>query len=186
MAWLALVAQAGGAVLNAQGQKQTDLAQADQIDTQAGQDMQTANDTQAAGYQAARRMRTQGQSTSSQATASLAASGVDVNSPTANLIRTKINQNADSDALNTILGADSKATNQRIQAGFEEQAATSARAAGNQALAKSALSALAGGASGSSGWKSAAGSQASSSFVGGSSGGASLGTTGSGAPMGFD
>lgn len=186
MAWLALVAQAGGAVLNAQGTKAAATAQADQLTEQANQDESTADLTQASGYQAAKRIRTQGTTTQGQATAAMAASGVDVNSPTADLIRTKIGQNAESDAMNTILNSDSRATNQRLQAGFEEQGATDARAAGNQALAKSVLSSFAGGASSTSGWKTAAGSSGSSAFINGSSGGSSLGTTGSGAPMGFD
>lgn len=162
MAWLALVAQAGGAVLNAQGTKAAANAQADALDEQATQDNETANLTQDSGYQAARRIRTQGQTNIGAANASLAASGVDVNSSTANDIRTKITQNAEDDALNTILNTDNRATNQRLQAGFEENAALDARKAGQTALAKSALSSLAGGAQSSSGWKTAAGSSASS------------------------
>ncbi|SDI65362.1 hypothetical protein SAMN04487926_12158 [Paraburkholderia steynii] len=161
MAWLALVAQAGGAAINAQGEKASANAQADQLTMQANQDNQTADATQAAGYQAARRIRTQGQTNVGAANASLAASGVDVSQGTATDIRTKITQNAEQDAMTAILNADSKATNQRLQAFYETQGAADARKAGQQALAKGALSALAGGAKSSSGWKTAAGSTSS-------------------------
>jgi len=161
MAWLALVAQAGGAVVNAQGEKQAANAQAEQLTMQSNQDNQTADQTQAAGYQAAQRIRTQGKSNVGAATASLAASGVDVSQGTANDIRTKITQNAEQDAVNTILNSDSKASNQRLQAYYEQQGAADALKAGRTALAKTALSALAGGAKTTSGWKTAAGSSSS-------------------------
>lgn len=165
MAWLALVAQAGGAVLNAQGQKQAANAQATQDTAEANQDYSTADLTQDAGYQSAKRIRTQGQSTMGQATAALAASGVDVSQGTANDVRTKIDQNAQQDALNTILNADSRATNMRTQAGFEQQGATDAIKAGKLGVAKTALSAFGGAATTSNNWKtSASSSGASSSF----------------------
>lgn len=156
MAWLALVAQAGGAVLNAQGQKQAANAQAEQYTAQANQDNTTAQSIQDAGYQTAQRMRTQGKSTMSQATAALAASGVDVSQGTANDVRTKIDQNAQQDALNTIMNADSKATNLRTQAGFEQEGATDAIKAGKLGVAKTALSAFGGAATTSNNWKTSA------------------------------
>ncbi len=152
MAWLALVAQAGGAVVGAQGAKQQAAAQAQQLTMQANQDNQTADMTQSAGYQAARRIRTQGASNIGAANASLAASGVDVSQGTANDIREKITQNTEQDALNTILNADSRATNQRTQAFYEQQGAADALKAGQMGVVKSALGAL-GGASKASGWK---------------------------------
>jgi hypothetical protein len=162
MAWLALVAQGAGAVVNAQGQKEQANAQAEQLTMQANQDDQTAAMTQSAGYQAARRIRTQGTSNIGQANAAMAASGVDVSQGTAVDIREKITQNAESDALNTILNSDSRATNQRLQAFYERQGAADAVKAGQMGLARSALGAL-GGASNASGWKTAAGSSGSSS-----------------------
>lgn len=164
MAWLALVAQGGGAVLNAQGTKAAANAQASQLTTQAAQDNQTADLTQAAGYQAAQRIRTQGKSNVGAANASLAASGVDVSQGTANDIREKITQNSEQDAMNTILNADNRATNMRTQAGFEQNAAADALKAGRIGVAKGALSALAGGANSSSGWKTAAGSSSGGGF----------------------
>jgi hypothetical protein len=162
MAWLALVAQAGGAVVNAQGQKQQADAQAEQLTMQANQDNQTADMTQSSGYQAARRIRTQGASNIGQANAAMAASGVDVSQGTAVDVREKITQNTEQDALNTILNADSRASNQRLQAFYEQQGAADAVKAGKMGLAKSALGAL-GGASNASGWKTAAGSSSSGS-----------------------
>jgi hypothetical protein len=163
MAWLALVAQAGGAVLNAQGQKQQAQAQATQLDAQATQDQQSANSIQSSGYQTAKRIRMQGDSTVGQANGALAASGVDVSSSTAQDVRTKITQNAESDALNTILNADSKATNLRTQAYFEQQGAADALKAGQTGVIKSALSAFGGASQAYSGWKSSAGSSSASS-----------------------
>ncbi|MGQ7937356.1 hypothetical protein [Paraburkholderia sp. D1E] len=162
MAWLALVAQGAGAVVNAQGTKAAANAQASQLTTQANQDYTTADQTQASGYQAAQRIRTQGRSTVGQANSAMAASGVDVSQGTASDVRTKITQNAESDAMNTILNADSRATNMRTQAGFEQQAAADALKAGQVGLVKGALSALAGGATTANSWKTAAGSSSSS------------------------
>lgn len=163
MAWLALVAQAGGAVVGAQGAKQQANAQAQQLDMQANQDDQTAAMTQSAGYQAARRIRTQGATNIGQANASLAASGVDVSQGTATDIRQKITQNTEQDALNTILNSDSRATNQRLQSFYERQGAADALKAGQMGVARSALGAL-GGATNASGWKTAAGSSGSGGF----------------------
>lgn len=161
MAWMALIAQAGGAVLNAQGQKQAAAAQADQFTAQANQDNTTAQSIQDAGYQTAQRMRTQGKSTEGQANAALAASGVDVSQGTAQDVRTKIDQNAQQDALNTILNADSKATNMRTQAGFEQAGAADAIKAGKLGVAKTALSAFGGAATTSNNWKTSANSTSS-------------------------
>lgn len=161
MAWLALIGQAGGAILNAQGQKQAAAAQADQFTAQANQDNTTAQSIQDAGYQTAQRMRTQGKSTVGQANAALAASGVDVSQGTAQDVRTKITQNAETDALNTILNADSKATNLRTQAGFEQEGATDAIKAGKLGVAKTALSAFGGAATTSNNWKTSASSTSS-------------------------
>lgn len=164
MAWIALAAQAGGAILNAQGAKQAANAQAQQFGEQADQDDSSANQIQDAGYQTAKRIRTQGASNVGAANASLAASGVDVSQGTANDVRTKITQNAEQDALNTILSSDSKATNMRTQAGYERQGAADALKAGQQGVLKSALSAFGGAASAQSrsGWKTAASSSSSS------------------------
>jgi hypothetical protein len=163
MGWFALAAQAGGAILNAQGAKQAANAQASQLNTQAAQDETSANQVQSSGYQSAKRIRQQGQSTVGQANAALAASGVDVSQGTANDVRTKITQNAESDALNTILNADSKATNLRTQAGFERSGAADALKAGRTGVLKSALSAFGGASQSYSGWKSAAGSSSAAS-----------------------
>lgn len=166
MAWLALVAQAGGAVVGAQGAKQQAAAQSQQLTMQANQDDQTASSTQSAGYQAARRIRAQGVSNIGAANASLSASGVDVSQGTANDIRQKITQNAETDALNTILNADSSATNQRAQAFYERQGAADALKAGRLGVIKSVLGGLSGIAS-SSGWKTASGSGKPDSSSGG-------------------
>lgn len=164
MAWLALVAQGAGAVVNAQGTKQAANAQAQSYEAQANQDNTTADQTQAAGYQAAQRIRTQGRTNVGQANSALAASGVDVSQGTANDVRTKITTNTEQDAMNTILNSDSRATNMRTQAGLEQQAATDALKAGQIGLVKGALSALAGGATTGNNWKTAAGSTNSSGF----------------------
>jgi hypothetical protein len=125
---------------------------------QAAQDEQQANSVQAQGYQQAKRIRTQGTSNVGAANAALAASGVDVAQGTANDVRSKIVQNSEQDALNTILSADTKATSLRTQAGLD-------RASGDDAARAGRLGALTSVLRGASamttktGWKTAATTQ---------------------------
>lgn len=142
------VVSASGSVMQGNAQKQASYAQAAQEEVQA-------NDVQAQGYQQAKRIRAQGDSNKSAATASLAASGVDVSQGTANDVRTKIDQNAEQDALNTILSSDAKATTLRTQAGLDRQSGNGAQQAG---MLGALGSVLRGGAMAASknGWKSAA------------------------------
>ncbi|AQG98589.1 hypothetical protein A9R05_06885 [Burkholderia sp. KK1] len=125
---------------------------------QAAQEESQANSVQAQGYQQAKRIRAQGASNVGQANAALAASGVDVSQGTANDVRTKIAQNSEQDALNTILSADTKATSLRTQAGLDRASGDDAARAGRLGALSSALRA------GSSltmkyGWKTAATTQ---------------------------
>lgn len=125
---------------------------------QAAQDESQASSVQAQGYQQAKRIRTQGASNVSAATASLASSGVDVAQGTANDVRTKITQNAEQDALNTILSADTKATSLRTQAGLDRASGDSAGTSGKLGALSSVLRT---GAmlTNKNGWKTAATSQ---------------------------
>lgn len=149
---------AGSSILSAAGSIQSGDAQQTAANAQAAQDDQSATSVQQQGYQTAKRIRTQGASTVSAATAALSASGVDVSQGSANDVRQKIDQNAQQDALNTILSSDSKATNLRSQADLERQGGANAATAGKLGAVSSLLK---GGAafSNKSGWKTAAQSQ---------------------------
>jgi hypothetical protein len=125
---------------------------------QAAQEESQANSVQAQGYQQAKRIRTQGASTVGAANAALSASGVDVAQGTARDVRTKIVQNSEQDALNTILSADTKATSLRTQAGLDRSSGDDAARAGQIGALSSVLKA------GSAmttkyGWKTAATTQ---------------------------
>ncbi|WLE60285.1 hypothetical protein GIY62_06400 [Burkholderia plantarii] len=120
----------------------------------AGQDMTQADQTQAMGYQQAKRIREQGRATQGQATAALAASGVDVGTGTSNDIRQKIDQNTETDALNTILNAGQKAGSLRQQAQMEVQSGQNAASAGGLNALTSVLKGA--GMLTKGGWKSAA------------------------------
>ncbi|KVF08989.1 hypothetical protein WJ04_09165 [Burkholderia vietnamiensis] len=140
------------AVMSAQSQKKEGQAQeaaanfqADQQDTQAAQ-------TQAMGYQQAKRIREQGTSNIGQANAALASSGVDVGTGTSNDIRQKITQNTETDALNSILNADNRATSLRQQATMTRMAGANAAEAGNT---NALTSLLRGGSQMMGGWKTA-------------------------------
>lgn len=117
----------------------------------AQQELMQADQTQAAGYQQAKRIREQGQTTIGQATAALAASGVNVGTGTATDVRQRIGQNTETDALNTILSADQKATSLRGQARMTLAAGQQQQQAGNMGALGSVLS---GASKFITGWKS--------------------------------
>ncbi|MBY4831748.1 hypothetical protein [Burkholderia dolosa] len=117
----------------------------------AQQQLMQADQTQAAGYQQAKRIREQGRSTIGQANAALAASGVNVGTGTANDVRERIGQNTETDALNTILSADQKATSLRGQAQMTLAAGQQQQRAGGIGALGSVLS---GASKFITGWKS--------------------------------
>jgi hypothetical protein len=142
---------ATGSVMQGNATRNASYAQAAQEDAQA-------LSVQQQGYQQAKRIRTQGASNESSATASLAASGVNVASGTANDVRTKIVQNSEQDALNTILSSDTKATSLRTQATLDRSSGDDAARAGQIGALTSVLR----GASSMTtkyGWKTAATTQ---------------------------
>ncbi|QUN44131.1 hypothetical protein KEH56_33520 [Burkholderia cenocepacia] len=99
-----------------------------------------ADQTQAAGYQQAKRIREQGQTTIGQANAALAASGVNVGTGTSNDVRQRIGQNTETDAFNTILSADTKAQVMRGQAQMTLAAGQQQQRAGGVGAMTSVLS----------------------------------------------
>lgn len=154
MGWVPLAVGAASTVLGAVGAQQQGAAQQQAANFAAGQDQTQADQIQAAGYQQAKRIREQGRATQGQATAALSASGVDVNTGTSNNIRQKIGQSTETDALNTILNADTKAANLRTQAAYEVQSGQNAASAGGLNALTSVL--RGGSMLSKSGWKSAA------------------------------
>ena len=126
---------------------------------QAAQEEQQANSVQAQGYQQAKRIRTQGASTEAAANAAMSASGVDVSQGTARDVRTKIVQNSEQDALNTILSADTKATSLRTQAGLDRSSGDDAARAGVFGAIGSVLRGGASLAASKNGWKTLATTQ---------------------------
>lgn len=134
-------------------QQGTAAEQAAQFNAQ--QELMQADQTQAAGYQQAKRIRDQGRSTVGQANAALAASGVNVGTGTANDVRQRIGQNTETDALNTILSADTKAQAMRGQAQMTLAAGQQQQRAGNMGALGSVLS---GASKFITGWKSLASS----------------------------
>lgn len=134
-------------------QQGTAAQQAAQFNAQ--QELMQADQTQAAGYQQAKRIREQGASTVGQATAALSASGVNVGTGTANDVRQRIGQNTETDALNSILSADTKATAMRGQAQMTMQAGQQQQRAGGMNALGSVLS---GASKFITGWKSLASS----------------------------
>jgi hypothetical protein len=80
----------------------------------------------------AMRIRKAGKMQRAQATAAAAASGVDVNSPTAVKIDQTISQNAEEDALLTILGGRDRSARMGQQSYLDRQGASLARQEGRQ------------------------------------------------------
>lgn len=107
-----------------------------------------------AGEVRAGKVRRGGKSTQSEATAALAASGVEVTAGTPVKIASQITRNAEEDALNEILYGERKGRRLDQQATLERQAGERASAAGTMGAIGSVLS---GGAKlAGPGWKSAA------------------------------
>lgn len=140
----------GSSVLSGFGAAQQGSAQAQAANFAAAQDETQADQTQAAGYQQAKRIRQQGEAVQGQASAALSASGVDVNTGTSNDVREKIGQNAETDALNTILNSDQRASSLRQQAALERTTARNASSAGGL---NALTSVLGGGSKFLTGWK---------------------------------
>ncbi|EML1595537.1 hypothetical protein [Burkholderia seminalis] len=144
----------GGTLMSAAGSVQQGNAQRDAANFEAQQQLMQADSTQAMGYQQAKRIREQGQTTTGQATAALAASGVNVGTGTSNDVRQHIEQNTETDALNTILSADNKATSLRQQAAMTAASGQAAQRAGNLGAVGSVLQM--GSLAARGGWKRAA------------------------------
>lgn len=119
---------------------------------------QTAADANAAAGEAqveAMRIRKAGKAQRAQATAAAAASGIDVNSPTALKIDEEIGKNSEEDATLTILNGGDRAARMRQQATFDSQGAKLARSEGRQQQAATLLSGAATAAGQYSNWKKA-------------------------------
>lgn len=147
--------------MSAAGSVQQGNAQQSAANFEAQQQLMQADSTQAMGYQQAKRIREQGRSTLGQANAALASSGVDVGTGTANDVRQRIGQNTETDALNTILSADNKATSLRQQAAMSVASGQAAQKAGQMGALGSALQM--GYQASRGGWKTAAQSGAKTS-----------------------
>ncbi|AJY13960.1 hypothetical protein K6W16_10365 [Burkholderia dolosa] len=150
-----LLPAVGSVLTSASGASQQGDAASQAAMFAAQQSLMQADQTQAAGYQQAKRIREQGASTVGQANASLAASGVNVGTGTSNDVRQRITQNTEMDALNSILNADTRATALRGQADMDMRSAQGqSRAGGVNALS----SVLSGASNFITGWKKLASS----------------------------
>lgn len=103
------------------------------------------------------RIRKAGKAQQAQAVAAAAASGVDVNSPTALKLDEEIGKSAEEDAVLTILGGGDRASRMRQQAAADRIAGSNARTAGRVNQASTLLSSAAVMTNYGKGWKKAAG-----------------------------
>lgn len=125
---------------------------------QANQAEADARAEQGAAQVEAERIRKAGKAQRSQAVAAAAASGVDVNSPTALKIDEEITANAEEDAVLTILGGGDRAKRLGQQASADRIAGRNARTAGRVNQASTLLSAVGTyGTNNGKGWKRAGG-----------------------------
>lgn len=128
-----------GAIAQGNAQKQAKDAQALEYDIQAAQSKQAAQEE-------AKRIRAAGEKTAGAARAALAGAGVVADQGTAVNINQDIYQKSESDAYNTLLTGDNRASSYGRSAGM-------ARAAGNDAQSASLLSAATSAANAYAGWK---------------------------------
>lgn len=135
-----LLPAVGSVLTSASGVAQQGAAAQQAAEFNAQQELMQADQTQAAGYQQAKRIREQGRTTAGQATAALSASGVDVGTGTSNDVRERIGQNTETDAFNTILSADTKAQAMRGQAQMTLAAGQQQQRAGGIGAMTSVLS----------------------------------------------
>lgn len=105
----------------------------------------------------AERIRKAGKIQRAQATAAAAASGVDVNSPTALKINDEITANAEQDAMLTILGGVDRGNRLNQQAQADRYGASAARTAGRVNQFSTLLSSAATFTNNGQGWKRAGG-----------------------------
>lgn len=156
---IALLAMAAGSTaVSLYGQDtQAKQAEAD-ANFQADQAEADAKAAQAEATLEAERIRKQGKQQRAQATAAAAASGVDVQSPTAIKIDDTITRNAEEDAVLTILQGSDRAARMGQQATADRIAGKNARTAGRVNQASTLLSAAATyGTNSGKGWKRAGG-----------------------------
>jgi hypothetical protein len=125
--------------------------------TQAAQNEADANAAEGAAKVEAERIRKAKKAQQSKAVAAAAASGVDINSPTAVKIDEEIGNNAEQDAYLTILNGQDTAARLRQQAVIDRNAGSSARTAGNAQMSATLLSAAATATNNGQGWKKAKG-----------------------------
>jgi predicted secreted acid phosphatase len=122
------------------------------------QSAQTAADAKAAQGEAeveAMRIRKAAQVQKSQMTAAAAASGIDVNSPTAVRLDEEVTHNSEEDALLTILGGKDRSSRMNNQAMVDRQGASLARTEGRAQETGTLLSAVSSSYTSTGGWKTA-------------------------------
>lgn len=121
----------------------------------AAQSDADANAAEGAAQVEAGRIRKAAKAQQSQAVAAAAASGVDVNSPSAIKIDSEIGRNAEQDAYLTILNGQDTASRMRQQSVADRNAGASARTAGNTQMGSTLLSSAASMTNYGQGWKKA-------------------------------
>lgn len=131
--------------------------QAQNNDAQAKIDAIQAERETVAAAEEAKRIRKAGARQASAASAQLAASGIAVDSGSAININEDITRGAESDAMNTLLTGERRSEAYRFSSGQQTRAASSARAAGSNAIASSILAA---GGTALQGWRGVSGSSA--------------------------
>jgi len=132
------------------GQQSAAKSESANLKYQAAQGHADAAAERGAAQVQAMKIRRQGRAQQSQATAALAASGVDVNVGTANTINTQIMKNTEEDALTAILNGDNSARRREAAAQGNLIEAENVRSAAN---INSFSSVLAGGYQIANGWK---------------------------------
>lgn len=152
-----LAASAIGTGLTLQGQDTQAKQQEANLKFNADQAAADAAAEKGAAQIEAERIRKAGKAQRAQAVAAAAASGVDVNSPTALKIDENINASAEEDAVLTILGGSDRAKRLNQQGDADRIGASSARSAGRVNQASTLLSSAATFTNNGKGWKRAGG-----------------------------
>lgn len=125
------------------------------LNFQAAQSAADARAEQGAAEVEAMRIRKAAKAQRAQAVAAAAASGVDVNSPTAVRIDQEITKNAEEDALTTILNGGDRSARLNQQAIFDRQGAKLARSEGRMQQRATLISSAAALTNYGQGWKKA-------------------------------
>lgn len=122
---------------------------------QAAQTEADAKAAQGEAYVEAMRIRKQGKAQQGQAIAAAAASGIDVNSPTALKLNETISKNSEEDALITIMGGGNAQARGMQQSYIDRQGASIARSEGRTRNAATLINGVSSAAGSYSQWKRA-------------------------------